>query len=53
MLLLEQDMTRKGQMIEYVPALDTSYSEEYKVEAIWDNEVYIRESEGHLPLGVY
>ena len=52
MLLLEQDTTRK-ERVEKVPELDAGdNSEEYKVEAIWDSAVYMRELEGHLP-GLY
>ena len=48
--LLEQDITRKRRVDdENATELDTDNSEKYKVEAIWDNAVYVRESEsGHL-----
>ena len=49
--VLEQDTIRKGCMSEKVPELDAGDkdSEEYKVEAIWDNAVYANKSEsGHL-----
>ena len=49
--LLEQDITKKRRVDENVTKLDASKddSEEYKVEVIWKNEVYIRESEGYPP----
>ncbi len=49
--LLEQDITKKGR-VEIAIKLDEGDSEEYKVEAIHDSAVYVRESEGHLP-GLY
>ena len=52
MLLLEQDITKKGRVSEKLPDLNAGNenSEEYKVEAIWDNAVYANKSEsGHLP----
>ncbi len=49
--LLEQDTTRKVQ-VETAIELDEGKSEEYEFEAIRDNAVYMRESEGHLP-GLY
>ena len=54
MSLLEQDTSRKERVDKKVTELDfeASDSEEYKVEAIRDNAVYARESEGHLP-GLY
>ena len=50
MLLLEQDITKKGR-VDDKTKLDTgNNSKEYKVETIWDSAVYTRESElGHLP----
>ena len=56
MSLLEQNITRR-MWVEKVPELDASNegsekyegSKKYKVEAIWDSAVYIRESESHLP----
>ena len=53
--LLEQDTTRKARVNENATELDASdnRSGEYKVEAIWDNAVYARESKsGYLP-GLY
>ena len=52
--LLEQDTTRKGQVDDENVELDAGDENgEYEVEAIWDSEVYTRESEsGHLP-GLY
>ena len=55
MSLLEQDTTRKGRVHEQnAKELDAGdNSGEYKVEAIWDSAVYMKESEsGHL-LGLY
>ena len=58
MLLLDQDTTRKGRVNEKVRQMEfdagDNESEEYKMEAIWDNAVYARESEsGHLPCLYY
>ena len=52
--LLEKNTTKKGRVSEEVPKLDVGNkgSEKYKVEAIWDNAVYARESKSHLP-GLY
>ena len=49
--LLEQDITRKKQVDNKVTKLDfeAGKSEEYKIEAIWDSAVYVRESESDLP----
>ena len=55
MSLLEQDTIRKGRLDdENVAELNAgNESEEYKVKAIWDSKVYMKESElGHLP-GLY
>ena len=54
MLLLEQDTTRKGRVDKDATKLDAgnNKSEEYKIEAICDSAVYIRESANHLP-GLY
>ena len=55
MLLLEQDTPRKKQVDDNVIKLefDISNSEEYKVEAIWDNAIYaIKLGSNHL-LGLY
>ena len=51
MSLLEQDITKKDQVDKKVTELDfeAGDSEEYKVEAIWNNAVYAKELEGHLP----
>ena len=51
MSLLEQDTKRKERVDDKSVELDAGNKNgEYEVEAIWDNEVYIRESEsGHLP----
>ena len=52
MSLLEQDTTRKGRVGKEVRQMefDASDNKEYKVEAIWDSAVYVKESEsGHLP----
>ena len=51
--LLEQDTKRKEQ-VKKLPELDTgNNSKEYKVEAIWDSAVYIKEAEDHLPRFYY
>ena len=48
LLLLEQDTTRKV-WVKKIPELDVGEdSNEYKVEAIWDNAVYARKWKGHL-----
>ena len=54
MSLLEQDPTKKGQVDDKNVELDASNDNgKYEREAIWDSEVYARESEsGHLP-GLY
>lgn len=52
MSLLEQDITKKGQIDENMMELKAGNTEEYEVEAIWNNTVYAIESNGHLP-GVY
>ena len=54
MSLLEQDTTKKGWVNEKVRQIEFNIgnndSGEYKVEAIWDNAVYARESKSsHLP----
>ena len=46
--LLEQDITKKGWEF-LVPKFEQSNNKEYKVEAIQDSAIYVRESEsGHL-----
>ena len=54
MSLLEQNTTRKGRVDSENVELDANDKNgEYEVKAIWDSEVYARESEsGHLP-GLY
>ena len=54
MLLLEQDTTRTGRVDKLVRQIKFDIRDnndgEYKVEAIWDSAVYIRELElDHLP----
>ena len=53
MSLLKQDTTKEEQ-VEKVLKLDVGDkgNEEYEVETIWNNAVYAKESEGHLP-GLY
>lgn len=51
MLLLKQDITKKKQVDELISQLEfdsNGNNKEYKVEAIWDNAIYTKESEGHL-----
>ena len=52
MSLLEQDSTRKGRMNELFPKpelkLDASNNKEYKVEAIIDSAIYVKEAKRHL-----
>ena len=50
---LEQDITRKKQVEETQSELDTCNREEYKVEAIRDNAIYVRESESDHISGFY
>lgn len=46
--LLEQDIIRKGQVVTAIE-LDESDSQKYMYKPIYDNEVYIKESDsGHL-----
>lgn len=53
MLLLRQDTTRDGRVDKiYQLTLDKNNNKEYKVNKIWDNKVYAKEPEGHLP-GLY
>ena len=54
MSLLEQDTTRKEQMDENLNKLkfDIGDCEKYKVEAIRDSAIYIKELKSHL-LGLY
>ena len=49
MLLLKQDITRQGQM-ETAIELDENNNKEYKVKAICDNEVYVKESDNSYHL---
>ena len=51
MLLLEQDITRKGQVDENMTKLDigNDESKKYKVEAICDSVVYAKKSKSDLP----
>lgn len=57
MLLLEQNTIRKGQVDKAIFQLEfkdgnSDDKEECEVEAIWNNIVYAKKSEGHLP-GLY
>lgn len=50
MSLLEQEITKKGQMKKYlVPEFETSNNKEYKVKGIRDSTVYAKEADKHLP----
>ena len=55
-LLLEQDITRKGRMNEFAEVPEFEFEsgddKEYEVEAIQDSAVYAKEADGHLP-GLY
>ena len=55
-LLLKQDITRKGQMNELFPEpepeFDIGNNKEYEVEIIKNSAVYAKESKRHLP-GLY
>ena len=52
MLLLEQDITKKGQVDKTTIKLDEGDSKEYKVKAICDSAFYASKLEGHLS-GLY
>ena len=55
MSLLKYDITKKGQVDETTTRLEFETSDngkEHEFEAIWDNALYARESEGYL-LGLY
>ena len=54
MLLLEQNMTRKGRVDNKITKLDDvdNKGAEYKIKAIWDSTVYAKESTSYL-LGLY
>ena len=56
MSLLEQDTTRKRWINELFSKLEPEFNagnnKEYKIEAIMDNAVYVKETERHLP-GLY
>ena len=53
-LLLEQNPIKKGRVDENATELDASNKGggEYKIKAIWNNAVNMKESTGHLP-GLY
>ena len=55
MSLLEQNTTKKERVSKKVPEFDAGdkYSEEYKVEAIWDSVVYVNKPESGYLLGLY
>ena len=56
MSLLEQDITRKGQIDEYVTKWDVgnNNSNEYKVEVIYNSAIYAKGSKlGYLPRFYY
>ena len=48
---LKKNITRKKRVVEKVTKLEfnANISEEYEVKAIWDNAIYARKLEGHLP----
>ena len=56
MSLLEQDTIKKGRINELFPELEPEFdagdNKKYKVEAIIDSAVYVKEVERHLP-GLY
>ncbi len=53
MLLLEQDITKKGRM-EIIIELDEGDREKYEVKTIYNSEVYAKESDsGQLPSFYY
>lgn len=51
-VLARVEYHKKGR-IDNLAELDPSSSKEYEVEAIWDSEMYAKESEGYLSLGLY
>ena len=55
MSLLKQDTTRKRWVNKKIPELDAGNedSEEYKMEAIWNNAVYVNKSESSYLPGLY
>ena len=56
MLLLEKNITKKGWMNENTIKLDSSNNDngEYKLEAIWDIAIYVKELESsYLPCFYY
>ena len=57
MTLLEQDITRKGQVDKKVRQMEFNISDdsgEYRVKEIWDRVVYARElKSGHPPIFYY
>ena len=52
MSLLEQDTTRKGREFSVLEFESGDDDKKYKVEAIQDSVVYVKEVDGHL-LGLY
>lgn len=55
MLLLEQNTTKKGQVVKNnITELNAGDNKggEYKVKAIYDSAIYVNESAGHFP-GLY
>ena len=53
MLLLEQNITRKGRVDENVTEFKASNDKQYKVEGIWDSAVYAKESAASHLLELY
>ena len=52
-ILLKQNTTQKKQVKKVIKlSVSNKDSKKYKIEAIWDNAVYVRKSKGHL-LGFY
>ena len=48
--LLKQDTIKKSWMNKFsVPEFEAGDNKKYKVEAIWDSVIYIKEADRHLP----
>ena len=56
MLLLEQNTTKKKRMnklfLKSKPKFDAGNNKKYKIEAIKDSNIYVKETKKHLP-GIY
>lgn len=48
MSLLEYNTIKKRQIDKFLSKIDEGDSKEYKVETIWDSDIYARKLEGNL-----